>query len=74
MSTQIIILIAEDDYAISLAIKTIVSASCDCELFLVKDGEAAWQTIQTQKIDLIISDWNMPLMMCVILSRCTRLS
>lgn len=62
MSTHKNILIAEDDYAISLATKTIVSASCDCKLFLARDGEAAWQTIQTQEIDLIISDWNMPLM------------
>lgn len=56
------ILIAEDDYAISLAIKTIVNASCACELTIAKDGEAAWQAIQTQDFDLIISDWNMPLM------------
>lgn len=56
------ILIAEDDYAISLAIKTIASASCECELTIAKDGETAWQAVQTQKFDLIISDWNMPLM------------
>ncbi|HEC20571.1 MAG TPA: response regulator [Gammaproteobacteria bacterium] len=56
------VLIAEDDYAISLAIKTIVSSSCDCELTIVKDGEAAWQAAQTHMPDLIISDWNMPLM------------
>lgn len=62
MNTHKKILIAEDDYAISLAIKTIVSSSCDCELILAKDGGAAWQAIQTQQVDLIISDWNMPLM------------
>lgn len=56
------ILIAEDDYAISLAIKTIASTSCDCELSIAKDGEAAWQAVQAQTFDLIISDWNMPLM------------
>lgn len=56
------ILIAEDDYAISLAIKTIVSTSCECELTIAKDGEAAWQAVQSKSFDLIISDWNMPLM------------
>jgi len=62
MSTPKKILIAEDDYAISLAIKTIVSTSCDCTLTIVKDGDAAWQAIQAQEFNLIISDWNMPLM------------
>ncbi len=61
MSTHKKILVAEDDYAISLAIKTIVNASCECELIMAKDGEAAWQAVQTHELDLIISDWNMPL-------------
>jgi two-component system, chemotaxis family, chemotaxis protein CheY len=55
------ILIAEDDHAISLAIKTIVSTACDCELTLAKDGDAAWRAIQANNFDLVISDWNMPL-------------
>ena len=62
MAAQIKILIAEDDYAISLAIKTILSNAFECELILVTDGEAAWQTVQNQDVDLIISDWNMPQM------------
>lgn len=62
MITHKRVLIAEDDYAISLAIKTIVASSCDCELTIVKDGQSAWQAAQTQELDLIISDWNMPLM------------
>ena len=62
MTAQKKILIAEDDYAISLAIKTILSNAFECELILVTDGEAAWQTVQNQDVDLIISDWNMPQM------------
>ncbi len=62
MSIHKKILIAEDDYAISLAIKTIASTSCECELTMVKDGESAWQAVQAQEFDLIISDWNMPSM------------
>jgi len=62
MDTHKKILIAEDDYAISLAIKTIVSTSFEGEPILATNGEAAWQAVQMQEIDLVISDWNMPLM------------
>ncbi len=55
------ILIAEDDYAISLAIKTIVSKSFSCKIIIAKDGELAWVSAQENDIDLIISDWNMPI-------------
>lgn len=61
MSTQKTILIAEDDYAISLAIKTIITQSFECGLVIAKDGEEAWQAVQNQNIDLVVSDWNMPL-------------
>ena len=61
MSTQKTVLIAEDDYAISLAIKTIITQSFECGLVIAKDGEEAWQAVQNQHIDLVVSDWNMPL-------------
>ena len=61
MESNKTILIAEDDYAISLAIKTIVKKSFDCKLLLAKDGELAWLVAKENHVDLIISDWNMPL-------------
>jgi len=61
MDSNKTILIAEDDYAISLAIKTIITKSFDCTLLVAKDGELAWLAAQENDVDLIISDWNMPL-------------
>ena len=55
------ILIAEDDYAITLALQTILKNNFDCELTVVHNGEEAIIEIQKQEFDLILSDWNMPL-------------
>ena len=54
------ILIAEDDYAIALALKTIVSGNIPCELEMAGNGGEAWDLLQKQHFDLVISDWNMP--------------
>lgn len=61
MGTRKKILIAEDDHAIALALKTIIASSCDCELVIARNGGEAWGALQGQPFDLIISDWNMPL-------------
>jgi HD-like signal output (HDOD) protein/CheY-like chemotaxis protein len=55
------ILVAEDDFAITLALKTIVQNNFDCELVITHNGEEAWQAVLKQDFDLIISDWNMPI-------------
>lgn len=54
------ILIAEDDQAIGLALHTILKNNLDCTLTLVENGEQAWQKLQQESFDLILSDWNMP--------------
>jgi HD-like signal output (HDOD) protein/CheY-like chemotaxis protein len=54
------ILIAEDDFAISLALKTILKNNFHCELTVTSNGEEAWDKIKSKSFDLILSDWNMP--------------
>ena len=54
------ILIAEDDFAIALALKTILKNNFNCELTVTSNGEEAWSKIQSNAFDLILSDWNMP--------------
>jgi putative nucleotidyltransferase with HDIG domain len=54
------ILIAEDDYAIALALKTIVGGNIPCELDMASNGGEAWDLLQKKNFDLVISDWNMP--------------
>lgn len=54
------ILVADDDPAITQIIQTILSHTMECTLIIAQDGEEAWQAIQENELDLIISDWNMP--------------
>jgi two-component system chemotaxis response regulator CheY len=54
-------LIAEDDYAITLALQTILKNNFNCELTVIHNGEEALSELQKHKFDLILSDWNMPL-------------
>ena len=55
------ILLAEDDFAISLALKTIIKNNIDCDLTLTRDGQEAIDALQEKTFDLVISDWNMPI-------------
>ncbi len=54
------ILIAEDDFAIALALKTILKNNFNCELTVANNGDEAWEHIKSTAFDLIVSDWNMP--------------
>lgn len=54
------ILIAEDDYAISLALKTILQKHINCHLTVVYNGQEAINALDGNVFDLVISDWNMP--------------
>lgn len=60
MANPIRILVAEDDFAISLALKTLLQANLPCELRVAKNGADAWQQLQNFPADLVLSDWNMP--------------
>ena len=54
------ILVADDDPAITQIMETILSHTLACAVITAQDGEEAWQAAQTNTLDLIISDWNMP--------------
>lgn len=57
------ILIAEDEKNIALALKTIVLKGIkNSNVLISQDGIEALSVFNTQAIDLIVSDWNMPLM------------
>ena len=57
---KIRILIAEDDFAIALALKTILKNNFNCDLTVTSNGDEAWEKIKSSSFDLILSDWNMP--------------
>lgn len=61
MSPTKTILIADDDPSITQFMQTILSHSMGCTVVIAHDGEEAWQAVQENKFDLIISDWNMPI-------------
>ena len=54
------ILIAEDDFAISLALKTILQNNINCHLTVCYNGQEAIDSLGGQSYDLVLSDWNMP--------------
>jgi len=53
------LVVAEDNAAVRLLLQAILK---DYTLFLAPDGQLAWETIQKEQPDLIISDIMMPLM------------
>lgn len=54
------ILLAEDDYAIALALQTILQNNLDCDLTVTQNGQEAWDALLENTFDLILCDWNMP--------------
>lgn len=63
MSSEIKILIAEDEPNIALALKTIVQKVVpSASINVVSNGREALDTIKVTTYKLIISDWNMPVM------------
>lgn len=63
MDKQTNVLIAEDEANIALALKSIISkAETGAKITVAVDGQEALERLQTEKYDLVISDWNMPRM------------
>jgi len=61
MSSELNILIAEDEQNIALALKTIVKkAALGANIDVVSDGQQALDSTFETDYQLIISDWNMP--------------
>ncbi len=57
------VMIVEDELDTCMALKIILKGNFPCdEIFMTANGEEAWETLQREPVDLIISDWNMPRM------------
>jgi len=57
------VLVAEDDPNIALALCTIIKKGVpDTEVIIAENGMEALSVFQKNKIDLVMSDWNMPVM------------
>lgn len=62
MDTSIKILIVDDFSTMRRILKNILKQLGFKNLVEADDGTTAWDVLESQKIDLIISDWNMPKM------------
>ena len=56
------ILLVDDEQFLAKGISVIIGKKLDCnELTIAMNGEEAWQLLQEKDIDIVISDWNMPI-------------
>ena len=62
MDTSIKILIVDDFATMRRILKNILKQLGFKNLVEADDGTTAWEALEGQKVDLIISDWNMPKM------------
>ena len=62
MDTSIKILIVDDFATMRRILKNILKQLGFKNLVEADDGTTAWEVLESQTIDLIISDWNMPKM------------
>ena len=62
MDTSIKVLIVDDFATMRRILKNILKQLGFKNLVEADDGTSAWEMLEGQKIDLIISDWNMPKM------------
>lgn len=61
MSKSKRVLIVEDDANIALAVKMVLRKPIPgAEVTIAGDGQEAWENLQQNDYDLVISDWNMP--------------
>ena len=62
MDTSIKILIVDDFATMRRILKNILKQLDFKNLVEADDGTSAWEVLEGQKLDLVISDWNMPKM------------
>ena len=62
MDTSIKVLIVDDFATMRRILKNILKQLGFKNLVEADDGTTAWEALESQSIDLIISDWNMPKM------------
>lgn len=74
MDTSIKVLIVDDFATMRRILKNILKQLGFTNLVEADDGTTAWEALEGQSIDLIISDWNMPKMTGIELLRKVRAS
>ena len=55
------ILVADDSTTMRMIVKTVLSQA-GWQVLAAKDGQEALALAQTSQVDLVVSDWNMPVM------------
>ena len=74
MDTSIKILIVDDFATMRRILKNILKQLGFKNLVEADDGTSAWEVLENQEVDLIISDWNMPKMTGIDLLKKVRAS
>jgi len=74
MDTSIRVLVVDDFATMRRILKNILKQLDFKNLVEADDGTTAWEVLETQEIDLIISDWNMPKMSGIDLLKKVRAS
>ena len=68
------VLVVDDFSTMRRIIKNILRQIGFTNILEADDGSTAWDVLNTKKIDLIVSDWNMPIMTGIELLRKVRAS
>jgi len=66
------ILVVDDSKVMRGIIRKMLAAFSDVSVLEARDGKDAWDLLQTEKVDVIVSDWNMPRMKGIDLLRQVR--
>ncbi len=56
---QIGVLVADDDHRIALIVRNVLESLGFRNILMVRDGSQALRTLQTEKVDMLITDWRM---------------
>ena len=57
--SQVGVLIADDDARIAHIVRKVLESLGFAHIYMARDGEHALKILQTEKIDLVITDWQM---------------
>jgi two-component system, chemotaxis family, chemotaxis protein CheY len=72
MGKSIRVLVVDDSKVMRNIIKKMLAPFGLFEILEAKDGKDAWEKLQKESVDLILSDWNMPRMKGIELLRKVR--
>ena len=72
MEKSIRVLVVDDSNVMRAIIKKMLKPFGRFDILEARDGRDAWEKLQTERVDLILSDWNMPRMKGIELLRKVR--